>query len=545
MSHGVIGWDIGGVNTKVARIQRGAIVAAHSEPFEVQRDPTALAALLRTLASRVGMTGDDRHAVTMTAELSQMFRTKRDGVSFVLDAVTAAFPSSDVHVFTVDGRFLTPGVATGEPLAVAASNWAETATIVARSHPEAILIDTGTTTTDIIPIVRGAPSALGATDPDRLASGELVYTGALRTPIEAVTQHVPVGGSLVAVSAESVALIGDVHLWRGELDAADYSVTSPDGRPASREFAGERIARVICADREMLDDRAIGAIADAIAATQVDLIARAVRKVRRQHPSLHTAIVAGLGSFIAERAAQQAGLNVIRLADALGSDASRSAPAAAVALLLDAPGQTTLSPWRRGPNESSRTVDTVFKIGGSLLNDPTQLDATIGRIVEGARTSRVAVVPGGGPFADAVRHVDRRLDLTDETAHWMAVLAMDQYAHLIASRHPDLALAASPGEVRATLDAQRIPVIASYQWLARSDPLPHSWDVTSDSISAWFATELGARQLVLVKSRGADTNNAVDPYFARTVTPDLAYSVVTADALGSLSSIDTPDPAPR
>src|SRR6185436_1284727 len=149
----VIGWDIGGVNTKIARVIDGRVTAVRTRAFELQRDPAALVPLLRELASEVGAEPSDVHAVTMTAELLQMFRTKRDGVSFVLDAVESAFPSSRVQVFAVDGRFLTPAAARREPLAVAAANWSATANQVARTHPDALLVDIGTTSTDIIPIV--------------------------------------------------------------------------------------------------------------------------------------------------------------------------------------------------------------------------------------------------------------------------------------------------------------------------------------------------------------------------------------------------------
>ena len=187
----------------------------------------------------------------MTAELSQMFRTKRDGVAFVLDAVSSAFASSDIHVYSVDGRFLSPAEARCEPLAVAASNWAATARMVATSHPNAILIDIGTTTTDIIPIENGEVVAVGATDPARLASGELVYSGALRTAVEAITSVVPLDDTTASVSAEAFALVGDVHVWRGDLASEDYSVPTPDARPTSREFAGER------ANLDGADDQAL------------------------------------------------------------------------------------------------------------------------------------------------------------------------------------------------------------------------------------------------------------------------------------------------
>src|SRR5207244_8470285 len=156
------------------------------------------------------------HGVTMTAELSQIFRTKRDGVAFVVDAVTRAFPDCLVRVYAVDGRWLTADEARREPLAIAAANWAATARLVARRYPDCILIDVGSTTTDIIPIVGGVPATVGRTDPERLREHELVYTGALRTPAEAIAATVPLGGRPTAVSAAGFALAGDVPVWRGK-----------------------------------------------------------------------------------------------------------------------------------------------------------------------------------------------------------------------------------------------------------------------------------------------------------------------------------------
>jgi probable H4MPT-linked C1 transfer pathway protein len=335
----VLGWDIGGVNTKVALVEHQRLVRACARPFELQRAPDTLVTILRELASEAGAQADSQavvHAVTMTAELSQMFRTKRDGVAFVIDAVVAAFPSSTVRVITVDGRFVDSAEARCRPLTVAAANWAATAALVARQYRDAVLVDIGTTTADVIPIVGGVVVARGQTDPERLASGELVYTGALRTPAEAITNYVTVDGERVGVSAEGFALAGDVHVWRGDLAPADYTAPTPDRRPATREFAGERLARVICADREMLDDAGVSAIADAIAEAQIDQVAGAIRRVCARHGSLRTAVVTGLGAFIAKTAACRAGLSVASLANHLGADAARYAPAAAVALLLDA-----------------------------------------------------------------------------------------------------------------------------------------------------------------------------------------------------------------
>jgi len=330
-----IGWDVGGANTKVAAVSGGIVRAAHVRWYELQRAPHALPTLLAELAGRVGARAGDVHALTMTAELSQFFRLKRHGVDFVLDAVERAFPGQTVGVYTVDGCFLDVEGARREPIAVAAANWAATARAVALDVPDALLIDVGTTTADIIPIVGGRLAALGRTDPERLASGELVYSGALRTPVEAMADAVPFRGERAGVSAEGFALAGDVHLWRGDLATVDYTVPAPDGRPATREFAGERLARVVCGDSELLARGDVDAIADALADAQVARIASAIRRVHDRHPSLDRAVVTGLGDFIAARAAAAAGLHVDRLADSLGGDAARCAPAAAVALLME------------------------------------------------------------------------------------------------------------------------------------------------------------------------------------------------------------------
>ncbi len=332
----VLGWDIGGANTKVARIEiqggRPSRPRSMSAPLEMQRDSASLVPTLRRLATGLGG-GPATHAVTMTAELSQAFRTKREGVGFVLDAIAEAFPGEAVSIYGVAGGFLAPADARERPLEVAAANWAATARFVGREITDCLLVDIGTTSTDIIPITGGEPAGSSRTDTERLLSGELVYTGALRTPVETVTRVVPLWGGLCPLAAEGFALMGDVYLWLGALDARDYSVAAPDGRPPTREFAGERLARAVCADAEMLDQEAVGTIARALAEAQVSRIADAVRRVRGRHPGVGTAVVAGLGDFIATEAARRAGLEVVLLADRIGA-AAATAPAAAVAWLL-------------------------------------------------------------------------------------------------------------------------------------------------------------------------------------------------------------------
>src|SRR2546429_8231096 len=168
---GVLGWDIGGVNTKAARVAGTRVVAMRAVPYEIQRDPAALAPLLARVAGELGGTPADAHAVTMTAELSQIFRTKRDGVAFVVDAVTRAFSDGLVRVYAVDGRWLTADEARREPLAIAAANRAAAARLAARRFPDCILIAVGSPTTAIIPIAGGVPAAPARPPPGRPRAG--------------------------------------------------------------------------------------------------------------------------------------------------------------------------------------------------------------------------------------------------------------------------------------------------------------------------------------------------------------------------------------
>jgi 5-(aminomethyl)-3-furanmethanol phosphate kinase len=178
-------------------------------------------------------------------------------------------------------------------------------------------------------------------------------------------------------------------------------------------------------------------------------------------------------------------------------------------------------------------VELVVKVGGSLLKSPADLDRVLSAFGSASRDRRLLIVPGGGPFADAVRAADERLHLSDDAAHWMAILAMDQYAHVLAERMNGSMLVDDLKAVDAALAAGRIPVLAPYRWLRDADPLPHSWDVTSDSIAAWIAGAVGARELLLIKPPGT-VGSAVDAYFGRTLPEDVIARTVPADQIDAL-----------
>jgi aspartokinase-like uncharacterized kinase len=171
------------------------------------------------------------------------------------------------------------------------------------------------------------------------------------------------------------------------------------------------------------------------------------------------------------------------------------------------------------------SVEVVVKIGGSLLAHPAHVAPVLATLDEAAAAARLLVVPGGGPFADAVRDVDRRVGMSQEAAHWMAILAMDQYAHFLVSRLRAASLVFAVPDIGLAYGRRELPVLAPSRWLGEADPLPHSWDVTSDSIAAWVAGVVGAARLVLVKPPGA-VSDAVDAYFRRALPADIGPAVI-------------------
>ena len=318
--------DIGGANTKAAWFD-GESVRTLTRPFEVWRDREALAGVLR----EVGAGPADAVAITMTAELSDAFRTKREGVAFVLDAAEEALGDRPLSVLTTAGELVTVEEARARPWDVAAANWVATALAVAGEHPDALLIDVGSTTTDVVPIAGGRVAATGYDDLERLLAGELVYTGVLRTNLAAIAPRVPVRGGWCPVASEYFAISGDVHLVLGELTNEAYDCPTPDGRPATAAFARERIARVVCSDVEQLDAGEVDAIAAFLRDEQMRQIEDAARRVGRALTPEAPVVVAGSGAFLGREVASRLGRAV-----APAPWGEELGPAAALAALLAA-----------------------------------------------------------------------------------------------------------------------------------------------------------------------------------------------------------------
>lgn len=323
----VLALDIGGANIKAAVADR-----VMSVPFALWRSPDKLPEQLAKIALDLGPVS--KWCVTMTAELCDCFATKREGVSHVLIAVQETAGSAPVHVWTTRGVFVSVEDAVRDPISCAAANWHALATWVARRwmQGEGLLIDTGSTTTDIIRVCDGRVIAVGLTDTDRLASGELIYSGARRTPVMALGPTVAFEGKMHGVMAEYFATASDVHVLLGNLPENKDDIETADGRPMMKSYAAARVLRMIGADMETMGSDAAARLARAFADVQIQRVAKAIRGVVADR-AIKRVVVAGSGSFLATRAAQVAlpAVEQVLLSDLLGEAASSAA--CAVALL--------------------------------------------------------------------------------------------------------------------------------------------------------------------------------------------------------------------
>jgi probable H4MPT-linked C1 transfer pathway protein len=198
------------------------------------------------------------------------------------------------------------------------------------------LIDCGSTTCDVIPLVDGKPAARGATDTQRLLAGELLYTGVERSPVCGVSDFVPYRGQPCPVVHELFATMRDAYLLLDKLAPNPADTHTADGRPATKTAARTRLARMIAADSEEFNHRDAVGVAQSLADSQTARLATAIGKVQGQLPAPPTSVIlSGHGEFLARAAVESLGstANVVSLTGELGPAISRSATAHALATI--------------------------------------------------------------------------------------------------------------------------------------------------------------------------------------------------------------------
>lgn len=318
--------DIGGANLKVAD-GKGY---AHSVAFPLWQRPQDLAAELKKLIESAPAALS--LAVTMTGELADCFETKAEGVTQILAAVEQAAGERTIHVYLCNDTFVSPDAACREPLLAAASNWQALATYARRytNETHGLLIDIGSTTTDLIPLGKVTTQSV-LTDTKRLAEGSLVYTGVKRSPICAIAAELPWNGRRCGVAQELFATTHDAYLVLGYLPEEPDQCSSADGRPCTQAYAHARLARSVCADTTIFSWADALEAAATVCLNQIELLAESA--VLRAEPS--QVILSGEGEFLARKLLDRLGWTcpAVSLMAELGPLVSQAACAHALAIL--------------------------------------------------------------------------------------------------------------------------------------------------------------------------------------------------------------------
>ncbi|MCI0359844.1 MAG: hypothetical protein L0211_15310 [Planctomycetaceae bacterium] len=331
--------DIGGANLKVA----DGTDYAQSYVFPLWRERDKLAQQIRTAIFEAPPC--DHLAVTMTGELADCFESKAAGVRFIIQAVSAGSDNRHTRVYLVDGRMVTPQVASSQPHLAAASNWHALARFAGRFVPQgsALLVDVGSTTSDVIPLVDGQPAAAGQTDTQRLLTGELIYTGIERSPIAAVTQTIPYRGQSCPVVQETFATMQDAYVILEQINEDLGNTNTCDNGPLTKAASRVRLGRMIAADGDEFNHRDAVNAAHSVSLAQAALLATAIAKVRARLPGpLGCVVLSGHGEFLGKNAIETLPNPVptISFTEKLGPALSRCAPAHALAVLArEASGQ--------------------------------------------------------------------------------------------------------------------------------------------------------------------------------------------------------------
>ena len=259
----------------------------------------------------------DAVGISMTAELVDAYDTKKDGVLDVVNKCEKTF-SCPIAYVGIDGMMSKEEIEK-VPLKAAAANWIATAQIATLISDNCIFIDTGSTTTDNIPIKDGKECA----------------TGTLRTNLASFLDKIEFNGKEYRVASELFAQTADVYTVLDMITPEDYVCDTFDGESKSKVDCAKRIARVVCADLEMLSEEDIIEISKFIHQKQIEQIADGLKQVHETQ-DLDLIITTGLGKDILDRpAAELLGLEVKSMGDILTDEECVVAPAVGTSVMMN------------------------------------------------------------------------------------------------------------------------------------------------------------------------------------------------------------------
>lgn len=337
----VVGCDIGGAHLKVARAENGRIVKAMTLATPIWFGLDRLTAVIPEVMPLFA--GSNLNAFTMTGELSDVFPSREAGISALLEVIEGHF-TGPATIYAGRAGFVTPDQATHHAADIASANWHASAALVADLVGDALFIDMGSTTTDILATRKGEVEHEGYTDAGRLATGELVYTGFTRSALMSIASTAPIQGRLTPLMNEHFASMADVQRILGILDENDDKQPTADGQAKTVDASIARLARMVGRDSADLSGAEWRELANWFSERQLRTVHDAALLVAGKHqPGSRAPVVgAGIGQAqircLAERMRRPFldFADIIPADDAMRAEASSAAPAAALALLAKA-----------------------------------------------------------------------------------------------------------------------------------------------------------------------------------------------------------------
>lgn len=348
MSHeqAVMGWDLGGAHLKVAVAQAGTLRHVVQIHTPLWRGLEELDAAMDALAARFAL-NLCRHRMTMTGELADIFATRAEGVAALVRGFRAHLGDAEVAIYAGPQGLLPPAAALDQHRWVASANWHASAALVGRHIQSALLVDIGSTTTDVVAVRAGLVHAQAWSDRERMGADELVYCGVVRTPVHALAQRAPFDGVWTGLAAEYFATAADVYRLTGELPAhADLGETA-DGRSKGEAESAARLARMLGEDAVAREPHQWRSLAGYFRQCQIERIWQAcARRCSAGLPEDAPLVGAGVGRFLVPELARRLGRGHVDWLTLIGqasdpasapapdgADAGDCAPAVALALL--------------------------------------------------------------------------------------------------------------------------------------------------------------------------------------------------------------------
>ena len=289
----IIGWDIGGAHIKAAKIDFNKKTSKTKQIYSpIWKNLNYLKKSIKLIKKKLGKT--NYHAITMTAELSDIFPDRKKGVNHVVNLSSKILGEKNIFFYSKK-NFLKKKLAIKKPFELNSMNWHATASFVSNFFPNCILVDIGSTTSDIIPIKNKEIISKDVSDYQRLKSNELIYLGVLRTPIQAVERK----KNLIN---ENFANLSDVYRVLNKIPSTFDLLPTLDRKTKNKHDSARRIARIFGKDYKKNHFLKWKKIAYQIEGEHLKILKSVIKKIEKKNFLKKVPIIgAGIGEFLVKK----------------------------------------------------------------------------------------------------------------------------------------------------------------------------------------------------------------------------------------------------